>query len=104
MCTGTGYVARRSALAEVEGWPLAYSGEDYMCSTLLSGAGWRIAFVREPLQAGLAPESLESLLKQRMRWVGLLTSAPVLCSRFALLVNILFPFGCRAFWGHILRC
>ena len=71
MCTGTGYVVRRSALTEIGGWPLAETGEDYMCSALLSDAGWKIAFVREYLQLGLAPGSLLGLLKQRMRWVKL---------------------------------
>ncbi|KAL9071760.1 MAG: hypothetical protein Q9161_004024 [Pseudevernia consocians] len=68
MCTGTGYVVRRSALTEIGGWPLAETGEDYMCSALLSDAGWKIAFVREYLQLGIAPGSLLGLLKQRMRW------------------------------------
>ena len=71
MCTGTGYVAKRSAIAQIGGWPLAYAGEDYMCSALLTGAGWEVVFVRTPLQSGLAPESLTALLKQRMRWVSL---------------------------------
>ena len=69
MCTGTGYVARRSAIAEIGGWPLAYTGEDYMCSALLTGAGWDVVFVRSFLQTGLAPESLTAAMKQRMRWV-----------------------------------
>ena len=69
MCTGTGYMVRRSALAEIGGWPLAETGEDYMCSAVLSNAGWKVAFVKEFLQYGLAPESLRALLKQRMRWV-----------------------------------
>lgn len=71
MCTGTGYVVRRSALTAIGGWPLAETGEDYMCSALLNDAGWKIAFVRENLQFGLAPGSLLGLLKQRMRWVRL---------------------------------
>lgn len=69
MCTGTGYVARRKALEDIGGWPLAQAGEDYMCSVLLGDAGWGIAFVRENLQYGLCPESLRALIKQRMRWV-----------------------------------
>ncbi|KAL8785049.1 MAG: hypothetical protein Q9195_008809 [Heterodermia aff. obscurata] len=68
MCTGSGYVARRSALESIGGWPLADCGEDYMCSTILSDHGWGIAFVRENLQAGLAPANMATLLKQRMRW------------------------------------
>ncbi|KAL8993171.1 MAG: hypothetical protein Q9169_006543 [Polycauliona sp. 2 TL-2023] len=68
MCTGTGYVARRKALESIGGWPLAESGEDYMCSALLSDAGWEIAYVKENLQYGLCPGSMRALLKQRMRW------------------------------------
>ena len=45
MCTGSGYVARRSALESVGGWPLADTGEDYLCSAMLSDQGWGIAFV-----------------------------------------------------------
>ncbi|KAI4193239.1 MAG: hypothetical protein LQ350_008405 [Teloschistes chrysophthalmus] len=70
MCTGTGYVARRSALEDIGGWPLASeSGEDLMCSTVLGNAGWRIAFIREYLQSGLAPGSMRAMLQQRMRWI-----------------------------------
>ena len=69
LCTGTGYVARRSALESIGGWPLAYTGEDYMLSAILTGHGWEVAFVREPLQVGLAPESLRALVEQRVRWV-----------------------------------
>ena len=69
MCTGTGYIARRKALDDIGGWPLAETGEDYMCSALLSNSGWGVVFVRENLQYGLCPESFCSLIKQRMRWV-----------------------------------
>lgn len=72
LCTGTGYVVRRSALKDIGGWPLAETGEDYMCSALLCNSGWKIAFVREKLQVGLAPESLRAVVKQRMRWVRFL--------------------------------
>ncbi|KAL8784923.1 MAG: hypothetical protein Q9213_003665 [Squamulea squamosa] len=68
MCTGTGYVVRRSALVDIGGWSLAESGEDYMCSAVLGNAGWKIAFIREELQAGLAPGSLRAVVNQRMRW------------------------------------
>ena len=48
MCTGSGYVARRSAIDSIGGWPLADAGEDYMCSAMLSDQGWDIAFVSHP--------------------------------------------------------
>lgn len=69
MCTGTGFIVRRSAIDDIGNWPLADTGEDYMCSIMLSNAGWKIAFVQEDLQIGLAPDSLRSHVKQRMRWV-----------------------------------
>ena len=69
MCTGTGYVVRRSALEDIGGWPLAEAAEDLMCSSALSNAGWRVGFVGEALQHGLAPESLRAHVKQKQRWV-----------------------------------
>ncbi|KAL9584276.1 MAG: hypothetical protein Q9212_002219 [Teloschistes hypoglaucus] len=70
MCTGTGYVARRSALEDIGGWPLgSETGEDLMCSNVLGNAGWTIAYIREYLQSGLAPGSMRAMLKQRMRWI-----------------------------------
>lgn len=45
------------------------AGEDFMCSALLSNAGWKVAFIREDLQYGLAPACLRAHVKQRMRWV-----------------------------------
>ena len=75
MCTGSGFVVRRKALTEIGGWPLVDAGEDLMCSNLLSNSGWKIAFVPEDVQLGLAPGSLRALVKQRMRWVSIPPSA-----------------------------
>ena len=69
MCTGSGFIARRTAIDNIGGWPLVEAGEDYMCSALLSSAGWNIVFVRDKLQYGLAPESLYAHVKQQIRWV-----------------------------------
>lgn len=60
MCTGTGYIARRSAIESIGGWPLADSGEDYMCSSMLSDRGWGIAFVSRIFT--FHPSSFESCL------------------------------------------
>lgn len=70
MCTGSGYIARRSAMLDIGGWPQVEAGEDFMCSAVLSNNGWKVAFIREDLQFGLAPDSLRSHIKQRMRWVS----------------------------------
>ncbi|KAG9241342.1 glycosyltransferase like family 2-domain-containing protein [Calycina marina] len=69
MCTGSGYIVRRSALKDIGGWPLVEAGEDFMCSAVLSNSGWKVVFIREDLQFGLAPDSLHSYIKQRTRWV-----------------------------------
>jgi cellulose synthase/poly-beta-1,6-N-acetylglucosamine synthase-like glycosyltransferase len=69
MCTGSGYIVRRSALEQIGGWPQVEAGEDFMCYAVLSSAGWKVAFIREDLQFGLAPDSLRSYIKQQTRWV-----------------------------------
>ena len=68
-CTGSGYVLRRSALKDIGGLPLVDVGEDIMLSYLLHGAGWGVCYVKEEIQLGLAPETYEAYIKQRMRWV-----------------------------------
>lgn len=87
MCTGTGYVARRSAIEDIGGWPLVECGEDYMCSAVLSNAGWTIAYVRENLQYGLCPESIHALLKQRMRWVCYSKPGKICAKKFFFFVD-----------------
>ncbi|XRM40849.1 hypothetical protein ABZX51_004154 [Aspergillus tubingensis] len=67
-CTGSGYVMRRSALDSIGGWPLQNAGEDILCAWLLADKGWRITFVRDEVQYGLAPDSLAAWFKQRARW------------------------------------
>ena len=69
-CTGSGYVLRRAALEEIDGFPTGSLAEDVCCSSMLLGAGWTTAFVHEPLQYGTVPDSLTSHLKQRTRWVS----------------------------------
>jgi cellulose synthase/poly-beta-1,6-N-acetylglucosamine synthase-like glycosyltransferase len=70
MCTGSGFIARRSALESIGGWPKSRTGEDFLGSAMLSYAGYGVAFVREPLQIGLAPESIKKHVQQRQRWVS----------------------------------
>ena len=68
ICNGSGFVFRRAALASIGGWPLADAGEDFLCSSLLTSAGWRVLYSRDDLQRGLAPASLRAHVKQRVRW------------------------------------
>ena len=75
MCTGSGWLARRAALQSIGGLPQVDAGDDFLCSSSLSSAGWKVAFVPEQMQAGLAPESLQAHVKQRAYWVSTVKSA-----------------------------
>ena len=68
ICNGSGFVFRRQAVESIGGWPLVDAGEDFMCSSLLRHAGWKVIYVREDLQRGLAPGSLRAHVRQRVRW------------------------------------
>lgn len=70
-CTGSGYAIRRKALDEIGGFPIGSLAEDVCSSSVLLGAGWKTAYVHEPLQWGTVPETLTGHLKQRTRWVRL---------------------------------
>ena len=75
-CSGSGYVVRRKAIEDIGGWPLVNVGEDIVCSYKLQGAGWKVGFIPDQLQNGLAPASYHSYLKQRMRWVSFYSIYP----------------------------
>ncbi|KKY21460.1 putative glycosyl [Phaeomoniella chlamydospora] len=67
-CTGSGYVVKRHALEEINGFPLGSLAEDVATSTLLLGRGYKTAYVHEALQYGTVPETFSGHLKQRTRW------------------------------------
>lgn len=56
-CTGSGWVARREAIQDIGGIPPEYTQEDKATSALLHARAWEVAFVRKPLQWGLAPNT-----------------------------------------------
>jgi len=70
-CTGSGYAIRRLALDGIGGFPTGSLAEDVCCSSVLLGAGWKTAYVHEPLQYGTVPESFSGHIKQRTRWVSI---------------------------------
>jgi cellulose synthase/poly-beta-1,6-N-acetylglucosamine synthase-like glycosyltransferase len=72
-CNGSGFVVRRKAVIEIGGWPTDSVCEDAMCANKLIAAGWKRVLVNEELQAGLCPDTLESCIKQQMRWVFVLS-------------------------------
>lgn len=53
----------------IGGFPTGSLAEDVCCSSVLLGAGWKTAYVHEPLQYGTVPESFAGHIKQRTRWV-----------------------------------
>lgn len=61
---------RRDALDSINQFPLGSLAEDVCTSSMLLGAGWKTAYVHEPLQWGTVPDSLSGHLKQRTRWVS----------------------------------
>lgn len=69
-CTGSGWVARREAIQDMGGIPTKYAQEDIATSILLRARGWEIGYVWEPLQWGLAPDTLVDHVKQWKRWTS----------------------------------
>jgi cellulose synthase (UDP-forming) len=67
-CCGTNFVARRKALASVDGFPEDSITEDIVLSTRLVGQGYDIVYVDDELSAGLGPEDARSYVSQQLRW------------------------------------
>ncbi len=65
---GSCAVMRRVALDEIGGVPTETVTEDCHCSLRMQRHGWRTAYLRIPLAAGLATDRLISHIGQRMRW------------------------------------
>jgi cellulose synthase (UDP-forming) len=65
---GSGAVLRRAALDDIGGFPMTTITEDMHASLLLHSRGWKTVYVNKNLSAGLAPESFEAYLTQRLRW------------------------------------
>lgn len=65
---GSCAVLRRTALDEIGGFATQTVTEDAHTSLRLHRAGWRSAYIRIPLAAGLATDSLAAHIRQRIRW------------------------------------
>ncbi len=65
---GSCAVIRREALEEIGGVPTETVTEDCHASLRMQRRGWRTAYLRVPLAAGLATERLMLHIGQRMRW------------------------------------
>ncbi|MDO5724243.1 MAG: glycosyltransferase [Flaviflexus sp.] len=65
---GSGAIFRRSALDSIGGFVTDVITEDMATGLVLQNAGWRAVYVNEVLATGLAAETYDELLKQRIRW------------------------------------
>jgi cellulose synthase (UDP-forming) len=65
---GSCAVVRRSALDEIGGVATGTVTEDLHTSMRLHAKGWKSVYHAEPLAFGLAPESIEPFIGQRVRW------------------------------------
>ena len=82
---GSNAIVRRSALESIGGYRPGLA-EDLATSIALHAAGWRSAYIAEPLAPGLAPPDLRAWFTQQMKWARgvfevLLTQYPVLFLR-----------------------
>ncbi|GLI82178.1 hypothetical protein PoHVEF18_010584 [Penicillium ochrochloron] len=68
LAAGSGYVVRHSLLLAIGGFPTLTGGEDLMLSLALAYRGKRILILRELLQIGRIPPSLQGHVLQRRRW------------------------------------
>ncbi|WP_158513491.1 glycosyltransferase family 2 protein [Dehalogenimonas formicexedens] len=65
---GSPALLRRSAIAEVGGVATETVTEDLHTTLKLAQRGYRVLYVDKPVAVGLAPLTLLSYLKQRLRW------------------------------------
>ena len=78
-CTGTGFVLQRSAAEKIGGIPIDQMSEDIMTTLVLNAQGLKVAYVWEPLQWGLVPDSFAGHAKQAARWeLGVTSIVPLL--------------------------
>lgn len=87
---GSNALIRRTALASIGGYQPGLA-EDLATSLALHAAGWRSAYVAEPLAPGLSPSSLSAWSVQQLKWAR---------GVFELLLTVLpCSFG-RLTWGQ----
>lgn len=65
---GSCAVLRRAALDDIGGFATQTVTEDAHTALRLHRAGWNSAYIRIPLAAGLATDSLAAHVRQRIRW------------------------------------
>ena len=68
VCSGTSFIARRSALQEIGYFATESVSEDYFTGIRLAANGYELVYLDEKLSAGLAAESITAHIDQRLRW------------------------------------
>ena len=69
-CTGSGFLARRTALDSMDGFPTESLQDDILVSLHLRAKKWKVTFVLEDQQYGQRPATLGSFTKQWVRWMA----------------------------------
>jgi cellulose synthase (UDP-forming) len=65
---GSCAIVRREALEEIGGFATGTVTEDLHTSIRLHARGWKSVYHAQPLAFGVAPESIEPFIGQRVRW------------------------------------
>jgi cellulose synthase (UDP-forming) len=100
ICVGAGAVYRRSALAEIGGFPKIGHSEDIYTGLELARAGYRTQYVPVVVTKGLSPDNLDSFIAQQYRWCeGSMTMAWT--RQFHVDPSISLPFR-LSFWSGFL--
>ena len=68
ICSGTNFIIRREPLEKIGGLPEFSITEDMDLGMRLESMGLIIKYYNKPLAAGLAPETFQDYLNQRLRW------------------------------------
>lgn len=68
MCYGSSFLVRRQCLDVIGGFNTESISEDYFTTIQLLAQKYHVIYLTERLSAGLVPENIPGLFRQRMRW------------------------------------
>ena len=98
-CVGTSFVARRSAINAIGGFPGDVITEDLWLTYRLMENGYITRWLNEKLSVGLSAEGVAEYITQRTRWchgtfqIAMLKNGPLLGGRYTLLQRLHFLHG-----------
>lgn len=105
---GTNSLIRRKALESIGGYQPGLA-EDLETSIAFHAAGWRSAYVSEPLAPGFAPPDLDAWFTQQFKWARgvfetLLTAYPRYFSNLKLGQRLFYPVRMTYYWVGLITC